>query len=352
MPARDDNARLVRRTAALGIVGLAVAIGAFVWIESTPQRGTGTPRVPSGKEHAGPGAIAPRKSAAPSVRPHDALPASGLPPPLVGSSAPRLPLDALGHLAKVRAVRDFFDYFLTAQNDLDAAQLDALVTRGVAAQLGGTVAQVEALDVWNRYRAYLGALAAQPDLGAPGKTDLGALQLVLDQRASIADRTLGDWSKPFFGTELDRQRFDLSRVSIERDDSLTDAQKRERLAALDAKMPADERADQRLSAQQRATIDQIALWQQSGATPDAMREQLARTLGTEVAERAARMQQDDASWQSRYSDYATQRARIEAGDLSPEERDARIAALRQHMFTKPGEAARAAAFDRGAGTAL
>lgn len=79
-----------------------------------------------------------------------------------------------------------------------------------------------------------------------------------------------------------------------------------------------------------------------------MRAQLTQTLGPEAAARVARMQQEDASWQSRYADYAAQHAQIGVAGLSPQDRDAQIAALRQRMFTKPGEALRAASLDRGA----
>ena len=183
-------------------------------------------------------------------------------------------------------MRDFFDYCLTAQSDLSATALDAFVVREIAAQLDGTVAQAEALDGWHRYRAYLDALAKLRDAGAVDKSDLGALQLALDQRASIAYRTLGDWSQPFFGAEQWRQRYDLARLKITQDRTLTDAQKTERLAALEQQMPADERAAQQRIDKQRAAIDQIAQLQK-GATPDAMRAQLTQTLGAEAAARVA-----------------------------------------------------------------
>ncbi len=343
MAAREGHAPLARRAAIYGVVGLAAIAGVAIWSGAGPQRGTGA--AGDAPDAAAVGSVA-------AAAPQAAVPAgAGLPPSLAGSSAPRLPLDAGGHLAKSRAVRDFFDYCLTARSDLSAAALDAFVVREIAAQLDGTVAQVEALDVWHRYRAYLDALATLRDAGAVDKSDLAALQLALDQRASIAYRTLGDWSQPFFGVEQWRQRYDLARLKITQDRSLTDAQKAERLAALEQQMPADERAAQQRVDRQRAAIDQIAQLQKSGATPDAMRAQLTQTLGPEAAARVAQMQQDDASWQSRYADYATQRAQIESAGLSPQDRDAQIAALRQRVFTKPGEAVRAASLDRGAGSA-
>ncbi|WP_105132180.1 lipase secretion chaperone [Burkholderia sp. BE12] len=341
MAARERRAPLARRVAIYGVVGLAAIAGVAMWGGAGSHRGTGAGGGVS--DAAAVGGVA-------AAAPQPTVPASaGLPPSLAGSSAPRLPLDAGGHLAKSRAVRDFFDYCLSARSDLSAAALDAFVVREIAAQLEGTVAQAEALDVWHRYRAYLDALATLRDAGAVDKSDLGALQVALDQRASIAYRTLGDWSQPFFGAEQWRQRHDLARLRIVQDRSLTDAQKAERLAALEQQMPADERAAQQRVERQRAAIDQIAQLQKSGATPDAMRAQLTQTLGPEAAARVAQMQQDDASWQGRYADYAAQRAQIESAGLSPQERDARIAALRQRVFTKPGEAVRAASLDRGAG---
>lgn len=342
MTAREGRAPLARRAAVYGVVGLAAIAGVAIWSGAGWHRGAGA---------AGDAPDAAAVGGVPAASPQAAVPAStGLPPSLAGSSAPRLPLDAGGHLAKSRTVRDFFDYCLAAQSDLSAAALDAFVVREVAAQLDGTVAQAEALDVWHRYRAYLDALSKLRDAGAVDKADLGALQLALDQRASIAYRTLGDWSELFFGAEQWRQRYDLARLKITEDRSLTDAQKAERLAALEQQMPADERAAQQRIDRQRAAIDQIAQLQKSGATPDAMRAQLTQTLGPDAAARVAQMQQDDASWQRRYADYAAQRAQIESAGLSQQDRDAQIAALRQRVFTNPGEAVRAASLDRAAGS--
>ncbi|AGK50915.1 lipase chaperone [Burkholderia thailandensis MSMB121] len=333
-----------RRVALYGAAGV-VAAGAVWYVVGVPAKRD------AGAAGAAPGVAA----SAPAVAAQSAdvgSAASGLPASLAGSSAPRLPLDAHGHLAKTRAVRDFFDYCLSAQSELSAQALDALVARELAAQLDGTVAQGEALDVWKRYRAYLDQLAKLPDGGAPGnKLDLAALQLALDQRASIASRTLGDWAEPFFGAEQQRQRYDLARLRIARDASLTDAQRAARLAALEQQLPLDQRAEQAREKQQNDAIARIAQSQKSGASPDEMRAQLAQSLGPEAAERVAKMQQANDAWRAKYDEYAAQRAQIDAQNLSPQDRDTQIAQLRQRYFTQPGEALRAASLDRGGAAA-
>ncbi|HDR9366023.1 TPA: lipase chaperone, partial [Burkholderia multivorans] len=257
MAARDGHASPMRRVAVYAVAGCAAVAAVVLWRGAAPPRGI---------EVAHAGSQAGERSAIALPSPAAQPAGASVPAPLAGSSAPRLPLDPGGHLAKSRAVRDFFDYCLTAQSEIDAAALDALVAREIAAQLDGTVAQAEALDVWHRYRAYRDALAKLPDAGAvTDKSDLGALQLALDRRASVAYRTLGDWSEPFFGAEQWRQRYDLARLRIMQDRTLTDAQKAERLAALDQQMPADERAAQQRANAQQAAIDRIAQWQKSGA---------------------------------------------------------------------------------------
>ncbi|KVK96212.1 lipase secretion chaperone [Burkholderia ubonensis] len=338
----SSKSGIARRVVLYGVAGI-VAAGA-VWHGNSPRKardagatGVAPARVVS-SESVGDTAA----SADPNSR------ASGLPPALTGSTAPRLPLDAHGHLAKIVAVRDFFDYFLTAQNQMGSAELDALVARAIAAQLDGTIAQRESLDVWKRYRAYLAELAKLPDGGAvDNKLDLAALQLALDQRAMIASRTLGGWNEPFFDAEQDRQRYDIARLKIIRDPSLTEDQKAARLAALEQQLPIDQRAELERQKKQNSEIAQIDKLQKSNATPNAVRMQLTQMLGPEATERVVKMQQADNAWHAKYNEYVAQRAQIDAQNLSPKDRNAQIAQLRQRYFTEPGEALRAASLDHG-----
>jgi len=277
--------------------------------------------------------------------------ASALPDMLAGTSPPRLPLETGGHLAKKHAVRDFFDYFLTTQDDLPPAAVDKLVRKYIAAQLDGIPAADEALAVWQRYTTYRTAVNQLPTPSAiPGsKPDFDALQQAIDQRAALVSRTMGEWSEAFFGAELLRTRTDLARLRISADSSLSAAEKTARLTALDATLPPEQRAALERVQQQQASIDAIAQMQKQGASPDAVRAQVTQTLGPEAAERVVQMEQDEQSWQGKYADYAAQRAQIDKLNVSQQERTAQIARLRQQFFANPADAMRAASLDQGSG---
>ncbi|RKF39474.1 lipase chaperone [Paraburkholderia fungorum] len=332
----------------------AVSAGAALWLSRTPLTHDASAL------NAGSTAGSPKAALALSKDPAVASMVGTLPASLDGSSPPRLPTDGRGHLARTRAVRDFFDYFLTTQNEISAATLDALVHRQIAAQLDGTPAADEALSVWQRYNAYLKALAQLPE-SAPAqsqgqnqsgaKLNFDALQLSLDQRDALGARLMGEWNEPFFGAESQQQHTDLARLRIASDSTLSDAQKAARLAALDAALPPEIRAAHERAHQQQAALDAIAQAQKQGGSLDAMRAQITQTLGPEAAQRVVQMQQADDAWQSRYADYANQRAQIDRQDLPPQQRDAQIAQLRQQFFSNPADAMRAASLDRGSGSA-
>jgi lipase chaperone LimK len=279
--------------------------------------------------------------------------ATVVPPSLAGTRAPRLPVDAKSHLARVRAVRDFFDYFLLAQGEVRAPVLDVLVVREIAAQLDGTVAQREALDVWQRYRAYLAALAELPDTAATAGIhfDPAVVSASLDRRDALASRTLGDWSAPFFGAEQQRQRDDLERLRIVCDPTLTDAQKRARLDALDQSMSSDRRDETARRQRQRDAVATVARLERAGDATGGLQAQAVAALGPEVAARVVQMRQDDEAWQARYRGYAAERDQIDAQRLAPDARDAQVAQLRQRYFANSADASRAAALDADAGPA-
>ncbi|GLU33210.1 lipase secretion chaperone [Trinickia caryophylli] len=338
--------RIVAAALGAGLVVGAVIVALRAFRENSPS-----PSAMNAVTAAAMSASVPTSASVGKARPEVA---AVLPDSFAGTAVPHLPLDARGHLAVDRVVRDFFDYFLTAQHQMPAGALDAAVRRAVAAQLDGTPAQDEALDLWRRYGAYRDALerlaVLQQPAGASG-VDLEAARAAFAERAVVASRTLGPaWSEAFFGREWRHAAYAIERLRIMRDGTLNDAQKAARLSVLVETLPPDEREALRRETDAQATIATVASLdaQASGLSTEALRARAAEALGAQAAARIVEMHEAEAAWRARYADYATQRARIDAMPLAPDEREAQRAKLRERTFSDPGERVRAASLDRTA----
>ncbi|MEQ5838929.1 lipase secretion chaperone [Paraburkholderia acidicola] len=335
-----------RRTATTWVIGAAALCGALIYGFHSRQVETVGPdssRAPA-KTGASPFSLATISDAS-TIGPQ--LPAS-----LQGTTVPRLPIDDRGSLRKTKRVRDFYDYFLTTQNEISPTALDHLVNAQIAVQLENRPGQREAEQLWGRYRAYLTSLdqiqhapQAQPSGPLVTNLDVDAIQLALDQRTQLADQHLGEWATVFFGDDEQQQRFDLARLRISTDPRLSDADKTRQLAALDQTLPADQQiALQKLKLQQQH-MDSLSQIEKQQLSPQEMQAQIAQTLGPAVAQRVAQMAQVDQAWNTSYANYARQRDQILAEGLLPQDRDAQLAQLRQQSFPQDSDARRAAALD-------
>jgi lipase chaperone LimK len=313
-------------------LGAAAAFGVYQWRASAPTSAMDT-AIPH---------VAPPGLSATAT-------AEGIPAALQGTTAPPLPLDEKGHLRRAREVRDFFDYFLTARNQLSDAALDAQVMAAIHAQTAGKPAQDEAAHLWERYRAYLAALDMLPtnnEAEAPAATthDFDSIEHAIAQRAQLASAQLGEWAEVFFADEWSEQRYFLARARLMADTALSAAEKVHRLDRLEQNLPAAKRkAMAREQREDSARKDLQQALQQDGS-PEAA-QAAAQQFGPQAVERAARFAAQERDWRERYAQYAAQRAQIDAQNLAPEDHQRQLTQLRQQYFSDPGDARRAAAFD-------
>lgn len=279
---------------------------------------------------------------------------------LQGTSAPDLPLDARGQLAHKRDVRDFFDYFLTAQSVLTPARLDALVRQQIGKQLEGKPAASQAEALWKNYGAYLDALtrlAAAPGNSVPalaaGSADAGitaagaaSLQSFIEQRAALRRRFLAEWSGPFFGEDDQTMLAFVARAGIAQDKTLSDAERKRRLQEVEQSLPAGERAIEQQQKQQEQWFAAVDQMRQQNLSPQAMHAVVASLKGSEFADRFVAQEQQNQAWQANYDQYAAQRGQIQAQGLSPQDQENQLAPLREKFFPKPSDALRAAGLDQ------
>jgi lipase chaperone LimK len=265
------------------------------------------------------------------------------------TTQPTLPLDKQGQLQKTREVRDFFDYFLTAQSEQSPQALDAQVSKAIDAQLGDMPARAEAANVWERYKAYRVALAQlKSNAATPGSAqfDPAALRQSLDERASMAAGALGEWLEPFFGRDLEGQRYSLARMQIERDKSLSDSDKTRRLQALEDTLSPEQRSEAVSARQQAASLDTLVrLSAQTGSDDSAAMQEVAQQMGQETAARFASTKASERGWQDRYASYAKERDVIRAQYTDQNGRQTQIDRLRNQYFPASGDALRASSLD-------
>ncbi|MGB7196021.1 MAG: lipase secretion chaperone, partial [Collimonas pratensis] len=279
---------------------------------------------------------------------------------LQGTAAPLLPVNLQGRLERKRDVRDFFDYFLTAQSVLNPRQLDALVGQQIKLQLGGKPAAGEAAALWENYGAYLAALTQlaavpgniSPAVAAGGATagisavDAASLQSFVEQRAGLRRRFLAEWSGPFFGEEDQVMLAFVARARIAQDKTLSEAERKRRLQEIVQNLPPGERAVEQQEQQQQqwfAAVDRI---RQQNLSPEAMRTQVAELKGAEFADRFVAQEQQNRAWQANYDQYAAQRDQVQTQGLAPQDQEAQLVQLRAKFFSKPGDALRAAGLDQ------
>ncbi|SPA40157.1 lipase chaperone [Cupriavidus taiwanensis] len=328
----------------LALLPAGAAAAAVYWLTMPPD----PPPVPQQAAAArAPGPFAPSADPAPA--------GAATWPSLAGVEMPAGPeADAAGNLRLTRALRTYFDHFLSARHDaggIDA--LDPLVHDDIRRHVPQPAAG-QAWQLWRRYVACLAEIqpeaAHKPLADADGKLDaqqVQQLRALLAQRNAARQRWLPEVTQAWFGDEQAYDEAMLARLEIVAQAGLDDAQRRQRLAELDATLPEPVRAARAASARPQAISQTIADLQAAGRSTQDIGAALAQAYGPEVAQRYQQQTQVEQSWQRRYHDYAARRAQIEAfAGLSEQDRRQQLETLRRQAFDNPSEALQAEMMDR------
>ena len=263
-------------------------------------------------------------------------------------------LDAQGNLRLTRALRTYFDYFLSARHDAGGADaLDRLVYDDIRRRVPQPAAG-QAWQLWQRYLAYLAEIQAlavrKPRADTNGTLDAAQvrqLRALQAGRNGARQHLLPEVAAIWFGDEQVYDDAMLARLDIAAQSGLDDAQRRQRLAELEATLPEPLRAAREASARPQAISDTIAGMQAAGRSAQDIGAALAQAYGAEVAQRYQQQAQAGQAWQQRYDDYAARRAQIESfPGLSEQDRRQQLDALRSQAFGNPAEALQAEVVDK------
>jgi lipase chaperone LimK len=173
------------------------------------------------------------------------------------------------------------------------------------------------------YRQALASLQADPALSGLGAAALKRRLAVL--RGLRAQYFSQREMAAIFGREDAANAAALARMEIRDDRTLTAQQKRERLAALDAGLPADVRAAREAPLKIVRVQEEAERLRAGGAGEEEVFRLRAEAFGAAAAQRLADVDREEAAWKRRIDAYLAERRGLRDG--------AAVAALRNLMFS-------------------
>ena len=283
----------------------------------------------------------PRAARAPVVAPVDLDPhRPALPPPpdsLAGTDPDgALPVDAAGRLIVTRDVLDLFEYWLSASGEEPLTVTRARIEAEIARLPEPAMSQ--ALDLLDRT---LGYRTAMGELHAEGLGDAD-LERRLQRIREVRRAWFGEAERDaFFAAQEARWEVDLARHRVMRDPELSEAERAERLAALEERLPpAAREARAAALAPVRLREDEAAL-REAGAADAEIHALRERRFGPEAAERLRALDERRAQFETRLAAWRARAAALRAEGADADEIDA----ARARAF-EAGELARVQALDR------
>lgn len=242
--------------------------------------------------------------------------------------------DTQGMLVADAGLRRLFDYYLSAIGEKSVEQIRAEIERELEQRLQQP-ALAQAKQLLARYLDYkreLVEVERNPQAlgsGLPAlRHRLAAMHEVRSRFFSAAE------SEAMFGFDDAYDTDALARLEISQDPALSEQQKRDKLAELDAALPAALR-EARDAPLQIVRLEQAAQKMRAdGASDDEVYRMRAAALSPEAAARMAEVDQQEAGWKNRIDAYLAERRQLQqnSGNLPTSEQQALLEQLRQTHF--------------------
>lgn len=263
------------------------------------------------------------------AKPRQALPASFRGTEIDGGFT----LDAAGNLLPGEDVRQLFDYFLAAMGE-DSLPVTLQRLRDYIRDSLDEPARSQALAVLEQYLQYKQQLV-ELEGNWPQLPDLQAMlqreRAVQALRARLFDP---QWHQAFFQNEEGLNHFTLQRMAIQRDSSLSPAQRAAAIDQLRAGLP--ESVQEGLLPQLHSELrTQTQLLLESGGDSRQLRELRQQLVGAEATARLEALDQQRQEWQSRLEQYLQDKqALLDNQGLSEQARTEAIEQLAAERFSE------------------
>ena len=218
-----------------------------------------------------------------------------------------------------------FEYYLSTVGERSPSEVQAQVEREPDRTLKSAAADAakRALARYLAYKRALATLEAGPGLAGP---DAASLVRRLDALARVRAQFFTKAEiAAIFGQEDAANADALARMRIREDQSLTAQQREERLAVLDASLPAEMREELEAPLRIGRLQQEAERMRAAGAAEDEIFRVRAEAFGPDAAGRLAEVDREEAAWKQRIGTYLAQRKGLN---------DAAVSALRSRMFSE------------------
>lgn len=260
-----------------------------------------------------------------------------LPASLEGTDVPDgLHVDQQGNLIISTQLRDVFEYFLSSLGEEDLDTLVGRIRAYLANNLSGNARQ-QANNILDGYLAWRDNLATIEQAGgvSPNELDLEAVRAQKAEVQASCGRFLdATVCETFFAQQNLRDSYAIDRFTVLQDDSLSATEKAQRLAALNASLPAPMREQiNDVTRQQELQALTQSLREEGGGSAElrTLREEL---VGAEAADRLEQLDQKRAQFKQRVDQWLNEReSLLNNSGLSEADRDEQIQRLRTQRFS-------------------
>ncbi|MEY2862328.1 MAG: hypothetical protein RLY58_35 [Pseudomonadota bacterium] len=245
-----------------------------------------------------------------------------------------LAVDAQGNLIVSHAVRQLFDYFLSAIGEEDQTTLTQRIRAYIRQHLKAP-AQAQAEALLDQYLAYQQALKHIPALDGDPMKELAQVRQQKQQIASIRSQYFDPLTiSAFFGDEDAYDQYTLARLDVLNDPQLSTAEKAKRVSALLATLAPQMQDDLKAVNQYQDLTALTKEWKAQSGSPQALRQLRESVVGVAATDRLETLDQEVAAWDQRVNAYLAQRDALhKQTSLAETDRQQAIEQLKQRLFS-------------------
>ncbi len=244
-------------------------------------------------------------------------------------------------LVVTEGLRRLFDYFLSALGEEEEATIYARVESYIRHHTPEPAAS-QAVAIFGNYVAYLKALPdiekrygnLQLQASKSGELDLNAIAQQKQEVASLRQQYFDKTTiEAFFGAEDNYDDYSIEMVRINQNEQMSEAQKQAARQDYVSRLPDGAIKTNIL---QQANLNELMIrterMKAAGASPEALYNMRRELVGVPAAERLAQVDQEDANFDQRFTQYEAQKAQLLSQSANPAAAQSQIEQLEQQLF--------------------